>query len=144
MPELSVAFDKTEYRPGDPIQVTFTLRNTEQTPVLVNGRLALNAPFAPPRYREVALTITAPSGQPLPFMAKLNLGGAQDKHFKLLQPGETVQHSYALRDYYRFDQPGAYTAEASYQNQAEPSQAGSLQPWKGELSAEPVSFTLQA
>lgn len=142
MLQLSVDFDQDTYQPGDPVQGTFTLRNTGPEPVLVNGRLALNAAFAPPRYREVALTGTDPGGRPLQFVAKVNLGGAQDKHFKLLQPGEAVQHHYALRDYYRLAEAGTYSVQATYQNQAEPSQANGHAAWKGELKSDPATFTL--
>ena len=148
MLQLSLDFNQTEYAAGDPIQATLTLLNSGPAAERVNARLALNVPFALPRYREVSLAVTGPAGEALPFMAKVNVGAAQDKHFKLLAPGESAQHTYSLRDYYQIKAPGAYTVTATYENQAEPTPAESTpaedsrRAWKGELKSGPASFTV--
>lgn len=141
MLELTLSFDQASYAVGTPIAARVTLRNAGPEPALVNTRLALNRSSAPRDFRDVSLVITTASGDRLDFLPKVNIGTPKDSYFKSLAPGEAVERSYALQDYFRLDQPGSYTAQATYQNQVDPT---SGQPaWKGEVTSNPVSFTIK-
>ncbi len=143
MLNLSLSLSKDTFRPDEPVEGTFTLRNAGAEPALVNARLGINTPHAPQEFRELALNVTGPAGQPLDFMARVNVGDPEDQDFKLLQPGESVESTYALSDYFLLEQPGAYQVHATYQNRSDPSHANGHAAWKGEVTSNPVTFTLQ-
>ena len=142
MLELTFSLDQADIAAGTPVMARVTLRNNGPEPALVNGRLALNTPFAPLPFRDVSLTVTGPSGDGLDFLPKVNIGTPRDSYFRSLAPGDVVERTYALQDYYSFDQPGRYSIQATYQNQADPTTG---QPaWKGEVTSNVASLVVQA
>lgn len=143
MLELSLSFNQDTYRPNEPVEGKFTLRNTGPEPALVNARLGINSPYAPDEFRELALDITGPAGQPLDFMARVNVGNPEDQDFKVLQAGASVEHTYTINYFFELVEPGAYQVRATYQNQSEPSQANGHQAWKGEVQSNPATLTIQ-
>lgn len=142
MLELNLSFSQDTYQPDERVEGRFTLRNAGEAPAVVNARLVLNSPFAPAPYRDLALTVSGPGGETLPFLARINVGDPADKHFRLLQPGESVSGSYPLNEYYELQQPGTYRVQATYHNQAEPSRLNGHPVWTGEVQSNAATFTL--
>ena len=142
MLQLTLELNKSTFAAGEPISGKITLRNTGPESVEVNGRMALNAPFSPRVFREVALALQDPSGAPMDFQARVNIGAPRDNHFKSLAPGEVTEKTYNLADYYAFDKPGTYTVQATYQNQSQPAEPNGHAAWQGELTAPTVSFSV--
>jgi hypothetical protein len=141
MLELKVSLGQGPFHAGEEMGATVTLRNAGSEPVTVNGRLALNAAFAPKDYRDVALLVSDPQGAPVPFEAKVNIGSPAARDFKTLQPGEAVQHRYDLASFYDLQKPGTYSLQAVYQNQSEPG-TGNGAAWKGELKSAVERLTV--
>src|SRR6185436_17092577 len=115
MLELSMTTESDTYRKGGSIPVKVQLKNTGPEPVLINNRLALNAPTSPAPYREIAFTVKDPTGKPVFFGARVNIGRPEAKHFKELGPGETIEKVFDLKGYDKLDAPGQYSIQASYQ-----------------------------
>ena len=144
MLELTLNLNKASFAPGEPINGKITLRNAGSDAVKVNGRLALNTPYAPEEMREIAFVLSDPSGAPLDFRAKVNVGAPKDDEFKTLQPGEAIAQSYNLAKYYDLRKPGTYSVQAAYQNQSEPEFPNGTGVWKGEVTSPVEKFTVQA
>jgi hypothetical protein len=134
--------ESDKFRKGGSIPVKVLLKNTGPDPLLINNRLALNAPTAPALYREIAFTVTDPNGKPVYFGARVNIGRPDSRHFKELGPGETIERVYDLKGYYKFETPGQYTLQASYQNQSDG--VNGHEPWKGEVKSNVGSLTIVA
>ncbi len=144
MLELTLNLNKAQFAAGEPITGRITLRNAGSDAVKVNGRLALNTPYAPEEMREIAFALSDPSGAPLDFQAKVNIGAPRDNQFKTLAPGEAIERSYNLAAYYDLAKPGTYAVQAVYQNQSEPESANGTNVWKGEVKSLVARFTVQA
>jgi hypothetical protein len=143
MLDLNLNFAKDSYRAGEPVEGTFTLRNSGAEPALVNARLGINSPYVPAQFRDLTVNVVAPSGDPLAFVARVNMGSPADQDFKLLQPGESVHGTFAINDFFELEQPGAYQVQATYHNQSEPSHVNGHAVWKGELKSNPATITIQ-
>ena len=144
MLEFTLTLNQITFAPGEPITGLVRLRNMDGEPATVNGRLALNTPYAPQGMREIAFRLTDPSGTPLEFQAKVNVGAPRDNHFKTLGPGEALERSYDLAQYYDFGQPGTYSVQAVYQNLSEPEAGHGPAVWQGEIESLPTTFTVLA
>lgn len=143
MLDLTLSFNQATYRPNEPVEGTFTLRNAGDQPALVKARLGLNSPYAPAEFRDLTVEVSGPDGRRLDFDARVNIGFPEDQDFKVLQPGESLTGTHALEGFFALDQPGTYQAQATYHNQSEAKRANGLQAWTGEIQAAPVSFTIQ-
>jgi hypothetical protein len=121
-----------------PMTLTVTLSNEGEEAVLVNGRLAFNAPYAPEPFRELSLAITGADGAEAPFMARINIGFPGDDDFVTLDPGQGIDREIELDSFYELES-GEYTVLASYENQSDP--AGD-QAWKGTLSSKPGTLKI--
>jgi len=144
MLELNLSFSQDTFQSDERVEGRVTLRNAGDAPTVVNTRLALNSPYAPVPYRDLALSVSGPGGEALPFMARINVGDPADKHFRLLQPGESVSGTYPISEYYELQQPGTYQVQATYQNQAEPSRLNGHPVWTGAVQSNTATFTLKA
>jgi hypothetical protein len=113
-------------------QVKLSLVNDGQEPLLVNGRLAINAPYSPEPFREIGFVITDQDGAEADFLARINIGFPQDANFITLEPGQAVDREVDLTAYYQLE-PGRYTVVATYENQTDPSDG---QAWKGTVSSQ--------
>lgn len=138
MLSLSISLPRASFGPAEQIELTAVLANTGSAPLLVNGRLALNDPTAPAAFRELALRISRAGGAALPFDARINLGAPREGNFRLLEPGQQVERSYELRNYYGLT-PGSYTVEAVYENRQEFAREGQ-RAWQGEVGAHAITF----
>jgi len=56
-PELTLELSKNTYKSGEPITGMLTLRNTGDSELLVNGRMAPNEQTAPERLRDIVFSI---------------------------------------------------------------------------------------
>ena len=135
---LLLSFDRMAYEEGQSISATITLKNQSKEAIVVNGRLALNAPESPDAVRDLAFHIATPSNQELPLAARVNVRLLKDTDFVTLSPGVQIQRTYRLDQFYRFVQTGAFEAYVVYQNQSDPSDSDAA--WKGELRSNTVGF----
>lgn len=100
MLKLALTLDGETYGPGQPIPGKLTLQNAGDDPLLVNSRMAVNKPFAPDPYRDVYFILDDPSGKPVDFMLKINIGAPRAKDFTDLAPGATAEKLFELDMYY--------------------------------------------
>lgn len=116
--ELTVSFDKNEYKQSDQIYVTFRLKNNTAKPVWVNKRFYLNSKESAKKYREVCLSVISPSGIELPCNMSLEPGLPRADYFILLKPGEevSVDRQQNIKHCFDFSAPGTYRITAVYQN----------------------------
>lgn len=141
MLELTLSLDKKTHTLDQEIPGIVSLRNSGQEPLLVNARLAVNKDFAPQPFREVHLMLTDPEGEPVDFMAKINVGRPQGKDYRDLQPGERVERPIDLSMYYMFERAGEYAVRAVYENQVDPENG--REAWKGQLESNTVTFVVE-
>ena len=136
---LNLTIDKVAYAaPADP-RITIRLINAGPEAAIVNKRLAVNYADAADDECEIKLAVTAPSGDDIPFTARVNLGEPEDRHFTTLGPGESIERAYALLRAYDVRATGIYAVRAMYQNQTDPSSGSS---WKGVISSNIVTFSV--
>ena len=143
MLELTLTLNQDKYAPGEPINSLVRLRNAGSEAVKVNGRLAINTPYAPEEMRDIAFAVSDPSGAVVDFQLKVNVGAPADNEFKTLQPGEVIEQSYNLARYYDLKRPGTYSVQAAYQNQSEPGMPPGTSVWKGEVKSAEARFAVQ-
>jgi len=144
MLELTLDFNQTKFAPGEPINGVVRLRNVGPEPIPVNGRLAINTPYAPEEMRDIAFTVSGPAGANLDFQIKVNVGEPAESDFKTLQPGEVIEKRYDLARYYELVQPGTYSVRAEYQNQAESQPRHGPPAWRGSLESPVRQFIIGA
>jgi hypothetical protein len=115
--KFSISLDKSEYKPDEPINVSFKLENKGKTAVYVNKRFYLGSETMPKEQRDVFLIVTSPSGAKLPCKFSYATGFPKSDYFELLEPGkEVVEYPRNLRGYFDFNEPGVYKVVAVYQN----------------------------
>lgn len=142
MLEFTLSMDREVYIPGESIVGKLTLRNTGSEPVVVNSRLVVNSPFAPQPLRDVIVTLTDRSGAVAKFAAVVDVGMLEDQDYASLNPGETFERSLSIDLFYALERPGTYSVQALYQNDADPGDG--RRAWKGELTSNAVTFTLES
>lgn len=140
---FTATLDKTEYAAEEPVNFTFVLKNTGKSPVYVNKRFYFGSEEAPKNQKEVYATITAPSGEKLPYKFPYEAGYPKTDYFTLLEPGQEVKAEYPrnLRGNFEFKEEGAYTVTAVYQNTF--GRELGLDVFGGKLTAGPVKFTIK-
>ena len=116
--KFSVSLDKNEYKPKDPINVTFKLENKGKEPIYVNKRFYLSSENMPKEKRDVFLIVTSASGAKLPCKFSYETGIPKSDYFELLGTEKEVVSEYKrdLRGYFDFNEPGVYKIIAVYQN----------------------------
>jgi len=139
---LTLTLDQVSYSQGDAVEATLTLRNNGSESRLVNSRMALNQESAPNAVREIEFAITDPSGNHVPLGARINVRLPQEENFKILAPGQTISKVYELSTFFSFNQPGAYTVQATYQNSQDP--PSGKEAWKGEVESNAVELAFGA
>lgn len=140
---FTAALDKTEYTAEEPINLTFVLKNNGKSPIYVNKRFYFGSEEAPKNQKEVYVTITAPSGEKLPYKFPYETGYPKTDYFTLLEPGQEVKAEYPrnLRGNFEFKEEGVYTVTAVYQNIF--GRELGLDVFGGKLTAEPVKFVIK-
>lgn len=115
---LTIATDKSDYGPTEPITVSLTLKNTGAAPVYVNKRFYMSAEEMPKNQRDVYFVVTSPSGEKLPCKFAYPTGYPKTDYFESLGPGKEASAEYKrnLRGFFDFKEPGAYTITAYYEN----------------------------
>lgn len=116
MLEFRISLAKTEFRVGEEILLTMTLRNPSRESMVVNGRLAVNDSDAPPPFRDVYLRIETPSGEGALFGWDVRIGFPDREDFLRLAPGESLAATVDLAFLYPLDQKGEYRITAVYEN----------------------------
>lgn len=140
MLQLALNLDNPTYTVNNSISGKLILKNVGEDAVVVNSRLAINKAFAPALFREVSLVVTDPSGATAEFASKVNIGEPKKNDFKELAPGELAERAFDIDLYYVLEQPGDYSVQAVYNNQADPGDGRMA--WKGELKSNVATFTL--
>ncbi len=142
---FTATLDKTEYTAEEPINFTFALKNqgSSKNPIYVNKRFYFGSEEAPKNQKEVYVTITAPSGEKLPYKFPYETGYPKTDYFTLLEPGQEVKAEYPrnLRGNFEFKEEGVYTVTAVYQNTF--GRELDLDAFQGRLTAEPVKFVIK-
>ncbi|MBI3616893.1 MAG: hypothetical protein HY210_01545, partial [Candidatus Omnitrophica bacterium] len=91
---FTATLDKTEYAAEEPVNLVFVLKNQGKKPVYVNKRFYFGSEEAPKNQKEVYATITAPSGEKLPYKFPYEAGYPKTDYFTLLEPGQEVKAEY--------------------------------------------------
>ena len=142
MLQLALTLDEERHAHGQPIAGKLTLQNAGDEVLLANCRLTVNKPFAPAPFREVYFVLKDPSGKPVDFMLKINIGEPRSEDFKELAPGESAEKPFHLDMYYSLEQPGEYSLQAVYESHAEPGDGRKA--WTGKVASYPLSFVLES
>lgn len=142
MLKLALTLNEKRFTLGQPISGKLALQNAGDDPLLVNSRLTINKSFAPAPFREVYFILNDPSGKPVDFMLKVNIGGPRPENFRELAPGESAEKSFDLGMYYALEQPGAYSLQAVYENHVQPDDG--REAWTGKVKSDPVPFALDS
>jgi hypothetical protein len=140
MLKLALTLDQERIALGQPIHGKLSLQNAGDAPQLVNCRLTINKSFAPAVFREVYFTLNDPSGKPVDFMLKINIGEPRADDFRELAAGESAETEFDLDMYYMLEQPGTYSLQANYENHAQPDDG--REAWTGKVKSDPVEFAL--
>lgn len=140
---FTAALDKTEYAAEEPINLTFVLKNKGKSSVYVNKRFYFGSEEAPKNQKEVYVTITAPSGEKLPYKFPYETGYPKTDYFTLLDPSQEAKAEYPrnLRGNFEITEPGTYSVTAVYQNTF--GRELGLDVFGGKLAAEPVKFVIK-
>ncbi len=140
---FTATLDKTEYTGEEPINLTFVLKNQGKDPVYVNKRFYFGSEEAPKNQKEVCVTITAPSGEKLPYKFPYEPGYPKSDYFVLLEPAQEVKVDYPrnLRGNFEFSEAGSYTVTPVYQNTF--GRELGLDVFQGKLTAEPLKFEIK-
>jgi len=140
---FTATLDKAEYTAEEPINLVFALKNQSKNPVYVNKRFYFGSEEAPRNQKEVYVTITAPSGEKLPYKFPYETGYPKTDYFTLLEPAQEVKADYPrnLRGNFEFKEEGTYTVTSVYQNTF--GRELGLDVFQGKLTAEPVRFQIK-
>ncbi|MBU1061606.1 MAG: hypothetical protein KJ957_01600 [Candidatus Omnitrophica bacterium] len=119
--ELSLSFEKTEYKKTDPIPVVFKLENKGKKPIYANKRFYVNSKSSPETHREIYLSATSPSGEDLPFKESRvseDIGLPKTGYLVLLNTGEEISSDRPrdIKYYFDFKELGTYKITGVYQN----------------------------
>ncbi|MGH3869962.1 MAG: hypothetical protein ACRDSR_00355 [Pseudonocardiaceae bacterium] len=136
---LEICPTKSRYGVEDDVPLRVLLFNFGDEPVTVNARFAVGASHGP---GELLFSVTAPSGETLPFGARVNIGYPQRDDFATIQPFACVGKLIDLVDYFPLSEPGTYLIEVQYRSRpgGEDSPPGA---WTGTLQSDSVTIELE-
>ncbi|MCA9422633.1 MAG: hypothetical protein KC592_16560 [Nitrospira sp.] len=139
--QLQVASAKEQYQQDEPIVIRVMLWNFGEDPQVFNSRLALNNENGP---GEISFKIIGPSGQTLPFRARVNIGSPEQEDFAWVLPWNSIGRQYELEPQAEFDlrKKGKYQLVARYTNRQK-GEAWSHQAWVGTLTSNPITFEVK-
>jgi len=144
--QLSLRFGNDTYHVGEPIIAIVTLENIGNGDTIVNSRMAVNLPFESSPLREIAFTVTTPSGKDYWPAVQIDNVGIRSQLFVALKPGTTIEKKINLDSFrYEFTEVGTYKVIANYQNFVDPNYANpddTRIAWKGELNSNEVLLTI--
>jgi hypothetical protein len=129
---------------GQPVLVRFQLVSRAPRPILVNRRMFVNPPEAPPDQREVTIAVRGPDDRPLPSRPPQPVGLPRVEDFVELAPGQTLESErvWDLAQMYPIDRPGTYQIQATYRN-ARGAELG-LTVFSEAVEAPPVAVQIDA
>jgi hypothetical protein len=141
---LSIALNLNQdsYLPNNQIRATLRLQNVGSVPVLINRRMGVKL-YDVEGPGEVWFIITSTTGAEAQWSAqsvRINRGLPEDYDFSELAPGEVIELTYILNNYYALE-VGEYKIKAIYHNQYDP-RNGQVA-WKGKLESNIVTFTIK-
>lgn len=137
---LTLSMDKSTYRLGESMRVSTSLQNTGDKDVIIHNRMALNSPNAPELVRDITYIIMGPTGERVPFLARVSVRPTNTDDFIVLSPGETIEQSYNIDEFYYIRDIGSYTIFAVYQNMLDSD--NNIPIWKGELTSNSEMFEI--
>ena len=117
------------------------LSNDGDDMILVNGRMLLVPAGSPGTINELNLFVVGPPGSFSLKRFAVNAGQARAENFIGLAPGQYIERDYVLNDYFYYDQPGQYTAKATYHNEIAFESSG-YKSWQGDLESNVVNFEM--
>lgn len=138
--ELEIMLDKLAYRSNSPIPIYIKLKNTGETKVLVNGRMAVNYFNAPTALRDITFVLIGPDGEPVSFKAAVNIRPPREEDIVILLPQKTIERIDDIQTLYDMHKIGSYTIYAIYQNTFEADRNPST--WKGEITSNSIGFEI--
>jgi hypothetical protein len=130
---LEISSQGSKYQLGVKIPVLVHITNTGYFNVDINRRMVVNFSGSPNSLRDVTFIIKKPSGETIPFLARVNVRPVREEAVITLAPGETVSKAYDLGELYDLSQTGFYEITAIYQNPSEIGENDKV--WKGELKS---------
>jgi hypothetical protein len=130
----------------DDMPLRVRLVNDGDDPVKVNGRLAVSSDDGA---GELTFSVVGPSGEPLPFGSRVNLGRPGPDDVATISPTRFVGVTIDLVDYFNLDEPGTYRISATYRSSAggengeEEGEGLPADVWTGEVTSDEVSIEVQ-
>lgn len=115
--ELRVAIKDTTVKLGEPIRLEIMLTNKSHAPVVVNARFSMGYPDTLDRdlYCEVFREDGGSYRDYEAFQVDYRSVDLTPALFPSLQPGETLQVTYDLQEWYPLTAPGQYTVRVVYE-----------------------------
>ena len=133
-----------DYGVDTEMPVRVLLVNDGDHPVSVNDRFAVSSPGGP---GELSFSIIDPSGERLPFGARINLGRAGPDDVATVAPGGFVATTVDLFDYFDMSEPGMYRISAAYTSVRPEEDADDYSPlsgvWTGTVESDEMSIELR-
>jgi len=120
----------------DPIDVTITLTNLFDAPLILNSRMLVNHPLLP---GEVYFQIVGPDGNRLEVQHLATPRPVQEEDFVVLQRGHSIQRTLDLADLYGVKKKGVYRLRVCYHNEINHNIKGQLA-WHGSLFSDPIEI----
>lgn len=125
--QVEVFLEKRKYCVNENIQVVVSLTNSGKTNSLIDGHWTLSPVLMPSQISSGLLLISDASGQRLTVSIKIDRRPIQEDDFVILEPGEVIKKTIALRDVhygdpnnyysYHFELGETYMVTAVYQNE---------------------------
>jgi hypothetical protein len=125
---------------GEPIDATLILNNQSNTALTINKRMAIN-PWWMRELWEVKFDIVFPPGERITATTLINRKEPDKEDFITLPPGEEIERTYILTDYYWMELPGIYEIRVIYHNSDDGRRFG-LSAWMGEVTSAPVHLRI--
>jgi hypothetical protein len=125
-----------EYSLSQPIEVTVSLTNLFDAPILLNRRMLVNHPLMP---GEVYFRIEGPDGKFLKIQHLATPFPVRDDDFVVLARGHSVQRSINLADLYPLKKKGLYNIRVYYHNEVD-KPLGAQRAWHGAIVSTPIQI----
>jgi hypothetical protein len=139
--QLQVVTAKEHYQQDEPIIIRVSLWNFGEDPLVFNSRLALGGEDGP---GEISLKIVGPSGQAMPFQARVNIGAPEQEDFAWVLPWNSIGRQYEFEPLAEFDfrKKGKYELVARYANRQK-GEEWNNQAWVGNLTSNTITFEVK-